>query len=139
MEENLTTEPLIEEISVLTEESEPKSGEDNLLNDQSEDLECDLAEISEELPEIQVNISEIDGNERYSELRALGLSAKEAYLATRQIPKATDNRSHLTSAAPKGAAPVQNQMSRQQLNMARSIFEDLDDSEIRRLYKIVTK
>ncbi len=103
------------------------------------DLETELASITEELPELKAGIDDLAENERYSELRALGLTPTEAYLATRTVRRAEDNRSHLTRAVPRSATAPRDTMSRQQLNMARSIFEGLDDSEIRRLYKKVTK
>lgn len=124
-EEEIITEP--------TEElSEPESPEEL-------DLEEELILITEEFPECKMSKEELSKNERYSTLRSLGLTVREAYLATRPKEAARDNRSHLTAAIPRSAAAPQNQMSRQQLDMARSLFSDLDDNEIRRLYKKVTK
>ena len=122
----------IPEEEILTEPTEPDSSEEL-------DLEEELILITEEFPECKMSTEELSKNERYSALRALGLTVREAYLATRPKEAARDNRSHLTAAIPRSAAAPQNQMSRPQLDMARSLFSDLDDNEIRRLYKKVTK
>lgn len=103
------------------------------------DFEEELEAIVAELPELHPTHSEISENERYAELRSLGLTPREAYLATMPRERRSDNRSHLTGAIPKSSSAPHNQMSRQQMDMARSIFGDLDESEIRRLYKRVTK
>ena len=77
--------------------------------------------------------------ERYGELRALGLSAKEAYLATKERGARPDNRSHLQSSVPKGSNAPKIGMSASELLFARELFGTLSDTEIKRLYQRVTK
>ena len=99
----------------------------------------DLAELQGEFPELGrvKHIAELDNPLRYGALRDLGLSPREAYLAT-QKRKRPDGRAHLTVAMPKGAGSPGGGMSTRQLAEARELFSDLGDSEIRSLYKKVT-
>ena len=99
----------------------------------------DLAELQGEFPELGrvKQIAELDNPLRYGALRDLGLSPREAYLAT-QKRKRPDGRAHLTVAMPKGAGSPGGGMSTRQLAEARELFSDLGDSEIRSLYKKVT-
>jgi hypothetical protein len=137
MQENETKESELEEnreedvYSVASPEEESDSTDE--LN-----FEEEIELLSDEIPEHRASAKGLSENLRYSELRALGLSPGEAYLATMPREARQDNRSHLTGAIPRGASAPKNQMSRAQLEMARSIFDGLDDSEIRRLYKKVT-
>ncbi|HBJ18271.1 MAG TPA: hypothetical protein DDY70_00785, partial [Clostridiales bacterium] len=78
---------------------------------------------------------------RYGALRDLGLSAKEAYLATttpRRMPRG-DNRAHLHSAVPKAVQATGDGMSEGELSAARELFFGLGDAELHRLYQKVTK
>lgn len=80
-------------------------------------------------------------SERYKELRALGLTHEEAYLAS-SVKSGTsrmhDTRSHLSDSTPRAAGSQKTVMTRRELREAREIFAALDDSEIIRLYKKVT-
>ena len=49
------------------------------------------------------------------------------------------NRSHLTSSVPRSAKAPQNILTKGELAQIRAIFNNLDDKEIQRLYKQVTK
>ena len=117
---------------IPTEESEPT---DAAPFDYGEEV----AAIEEAIPELRGRIAELEGNIRYAELRALGLTPREAYLVTSRPEARADNRSHLTASVPKFASAPTFGMSRDELAAARSVFEDLDDGEIRRLYKKVTR
>ena len=75
-------------------------------------------------------------NERYKELRALGLTPREAYLATAK-PKAEDTRAHLADSYPRASVSPRVGMTRSELMLAREIFEGMSDTEILRLYKKV--
>lgn len=85
------------------------------------------------------SIAELDNPLRYAQLRDLGLSAEEAYLATSRKRRKQDNRAHLFSSMPKGAGTSGGSMSRAELEMARELFPDISDAQIQRLYKSVTK
>ena len=87
------------------------------------------------------SLSELENPARYGALRELGLTAREAYLAT-TTPKAPishtyDNRSHLRSSVPRTHGAVGEQMSVNEMRAARELFSDLSDSEIVKLYKKV--
>ncbi len=105
-------------------------------------IRADIEEIRAIFPEAAAlsDISELDNPLRYAALRDLGLSPKEAYLATRDTAAPRyDNRSHLKTAVPKGATGNDGSMSAEALESARLLFSDLSDKEIQRLYKKVTK
>ena len=104
---------------------------------------ADLIALSEEFPSLRSisSILELDNPERYAQLRDLGLSPREAYLATatRKPEKGIkyDNRSHLHSSVPKSHGGRVDAMSIGELREARDLFSGMSDSEIVRLYKKV--
>ena len=133
MEEVLTNENRELNLTEQKDKEEPTSEESEL------DLETDTEAIEKALPELAGRIKDPSENERYKELRALGLSPAEAYLATAPREIHSDSRSHLTGSVPKAASVPSFAMSREELAIARSLFEDLEDGEIRKLYKKVNK
>ena len=96
------------------------------------------AVLAELFPEVRgkASITELNNPLRYAALRDLGLSPKEAYLATRDRRTAEDNRQHLVSRVPSGAGSS-GALSGKDLDMARELFGTLSDREIQRLYKKV--
>ena len=100
----------------------------------------DLEELKALFPSLSdiTDILELDNPLRYAELRDLGLSAREAYLATRKDVR-RDNRSHLFGAAPRGASSPVGSLSEKELASARELFSDMSDDDIRKLYRKVTK
>lgn len=85
------------------------------------------------------SVTELKNPLRYAALRDLGLSPKEAYLATCEPAAAYDNRSHLFSTAQGKRGSAECQMTRSELEAARELFDGLSDREIHSLYKKVTK
>ena len=76
---------------------------------------------------------------RYAELRALGLSAKEAFLATSSVATAeADSRAHLGSSVPRSATRPTMGISQRELKEARELFDGASDAEILRLYRRVS-
>lgn len=108
--------------------------------DYSQVVENDLAELRARFPELASigSITELDNPLRFAELRDLGLSVDEAYLATSKRRVRTDNRRHLTSTVPIGTIPDR-EIPRGELERARQMFSGLSDKEIRSLYRRVTK
>ncbi|MBR5818217.1 MAG: hypothetical protein IKY62_06180 [Clostridia bacterium] len=108
--------------------------------DYSEIAAKDLSELKALFPELGEirDLTEIKNPLRYAALRDLGLSAEEAYLATNAQRRAYDTRAHLTSTVPVGAASAI-EMPRSDYDMARELFGELSDTEIRKLYRKVTK
>lgn len=100
---------------------------------------ADARELRGEFPELSSlsSITELDDPIRYGALRDLGLTPAEAYLATKKR-RESDNRSHLrpTRSVARGAAPL---MTEAEMSAARELFSGISDSEIRQLYKRVTK
>lgn len=109
----------------------------------------DYARLAEEdLNTLKLEFSELSGAKslldldnplRYAQLRDLGLSAREAFLATRTPKRKGDNRQHLSKSVPGGASPMRGVMTDGELSSARDLFSGVSDSEIRRLYKRVTQ
>lgn len=141
LEENTDTPSDADEIIEENPEDE-NLGTDTLTDTEDGtalDLESDITEIKNELPGANAKYESLCKNERYKELRSLGLTPGEAYLATSVSEKRVDSRAHLTGGFPKAASAPPSVMSNDDLNIARSLFEDLNDSEIKKLYKKVTK
>ena len=143
IEENPEDTEAIEDISddaeaVIEEEAVSDGGADELF-DASPDTD-ELEELIAEFPELsERNKSELFDEARYSELRELGATPREAYLATARVRAViTDNRSHLSSAVPRGAKSPIGKMSASELRAARELFAGASDKEIMRLYKRVT-
>lgn len=105
------------------------------------DLAQDAEEIVSEFPSTSgKTLDELVNKRRYGELRSLGLSAKEAFLATAKREPATyDNRSHLSASSFRSVHAPHSAMSTRELTEAREIFSGLSDEEIRNLYQRVTK
>ena len=109
--------------------------------DYEELMNSDLEQLKEEFPELESlgSIAGLENPLRYAALRDMGLSAREAYLASSYRPKRKDNRSHLKSSAPAGAYGHTPGMSRSELMAARELFSGLSDTEIYSLYKRVSR
>ncbi len=107
---------------------------------QPQDLSGDLDALKAEFPELQYldDIAKLKNPTRYAALRDLGLSAKEAYLATSEIRAQRDNRAHLGGSVPRAAGAPASAMSARELREARALFGNISDSELLRLYKRVT-
>ena len=138
-------EPDIESASELAEEAIPDAPP---LEESDRDaslavmLESDYDELVAEFPELSAlgDIAKMEGAIRYGELRGLGLSPREAYLATRKrTTKDMSARAHLTPASPHSQRKAGITMPRTELKIARELFEGLSDSEIEALYKKVMR
>ena len=103
-------------------------------------MEQDVLELASEFPELRnlKDITELDNPLRYAALRDLGLTSREAYLATSKR-RSQDTRSHLMSAHGRSAATSVGMMSQHELSAARELFPGLCDSQIQKLYKKVTR
>ena len=107
--------------------------------DYAELMENDIRELKRQFPELlgMIDLTELDNPLRYAALRDLGLSPREAYLATSERSRRADNRSHLSTAVPRGAGAPRGGMSREELYHARELFGDLSDAELQSLYRKV--
>ncbi len=102
---------------------------------------ADMEALKKEFPELAdlCSLTELEHPARYGTLRELGLSPKEAYLATEhRRAKDIDNRSHLRSTIPHAVGGSGECISASELAAARELFLGLSDHEIRKLYKKVT-
>ena len=98
-----------------------------------------LKEEFSELSEIK-SIIELENPIRYGALRDLGLSPREAYLASsKPTQNKRDNRAHLEGSVPKGRSYPRGAISDSDMTMARELFEGISDAEIRKLYRKVTQ
>ena len=85
-----------------------------------------------------LGISDLKNPHRFAALRDLGLSAEEAYLATGGLKTSYDNRAHLGGTVPartRGSLEI----PRGEYEIARELFSDMSDADIKRLYRKVTK
>lgn len=83
------------------------------------------------------HLAELPNALRYAALRDAGLSVEEALYAACHAfvtPQAADNRAHLRSAVPIGAAGTPSRMTAAEMREARELFGDLTEGEIERLY-----
>ena len=100
----------------------------------------DMRILSEELGDGEtIRITDLKNPTRYGALRDLGLTPKEAYLASGGRISRSDNRSHLNSSVPKNMTVAFAEIPRAHLDMARDLFSELSDSEIKALYRKVTQ
>ncbi|MBR2930395.1 MAG: hypothetical protein IKC32_04120 [Clostridia bacterium] len=101
----------------------------------------DLALLKSLFPELMPigHLAEIKGSARYGALRDLGLSPKEAYLATREARPRVNGRAHLTSSVPRGAGTPSGTMTHSELLGMRELFPTLGDNELHRLHKKVNR
>lgn len=126
------------------DESEPEEStetEEVCGTDYDEMARQDIIALKAEFPELLAlgDITELDNPLRYAALRDLGLTPREAYLATSKRTVRQDSRSHLSAAAPKSAGSPGGAMSRRELEGARELFADMSDTDIQKLYRKVTK
>lgn len=101
----------------------------------------DLAELKAQFPALKElpSLAALPNPVRYAELRDMGLSPKEAYLATGGTArKRSDNRAHLLSAVPRSSALATGLPSGAEMAEARRLFSNLTDAQICKLYKKVT-
>ena len=100
----------------------------------------DLRELSKESGDgKEITVSDLKNPVRYGALRDLGLSPKEAFLATGGLREREDNRAHLYSSVPRMRTGAYKDMPRAHLEIARELFDGMSDGEIRSLYKKVTQ
>lgn len=141
--ENLQISDNTTEITEPTQEEEGKSESiESAANeevDYAEIIKADTEALKARFPELSKisDVSELDNPLRYAALRDLGLTPEEAYLATRKR-RMSDNRSHLYP-SPNVSKSESETMPESEMRSARELFSGLSDSEIRKLYRKVTK
>ena len=117
--------------------TEPEKNEEI---DYAELVSADMNELTEEFAQGEkIKITDLKNPIRYGALRDLGLTPREAYLASGGRKERVDNRSHLSSSVPRKLSAAFSEMPRADLDAARELFSDMNDSEIRNLYKKVTQ
>ena len=138
MENEILTAEVAEEIKEepvpdIPEESTEECGEINIAED--------IKALATEFPRLGGTDAEsLFDKDRYKELRALGLSEREAFLATaKKAAEHNDHLSHLNGSVPRRARALDTGMSVGEMKSAREIFTGLSDEEIRALYRRVTK
>ncbi len=132
----MLSEEYMTEIEENVSESDGETVEDVSDTEEEYSLESDMEELSAECPELLSSMKNTNP-ERYAELRSLGLSAKEAYLATGEYKKPHDTRGHLGDSVPKAARAPACKISRRELEIARSVFSGMSDEQIKKLYNKV--
>ncbi len=123
-----------EQLDFAADDTQEETQENN-----SYDYIEDMETLAEEFPELRGReITELENPMRYAALRDLGLTPREAYLATSGIRIQRDNRSHLGSAVPRGASRPSSKITASELKAARELFDGISDAQIIQLYKRVT-
>lgn len=108
--------------------------------DYGELLKSDMQELSEEFSKKEaLRITDLKDPLRYGALRDLGLTPREAYLASGGKKEKLDNRAHLSSSVPRKMSVPFSEIPRSELDTARELFDGMSDSEIRNLYRKVTQ
>lgn len=124
-----------EAIEAASEEKPPETTDYEVLARE------DMRELIAMFPHLagKTSVAELENPLRYAALRDLGLSPREAYLATSAPIHRYDNRSHLSGAVPRRAGSASDMLGAAELASARELFADLSDREIQKLYKKVSK
>ena len=121
--------------------NEDEKGSSTATVDYGEIEKQDLEELRSLFPHLKAieSITELQNPLRYAALRDLGLTPREAYMATNEPVYKYDNRSHLRSSVPKGATSPTGLLTSSELEAARELFSGLSDREIQKLYKKVSR
>ena len=132
-----TAESVAEPVSTEVPTVEPCENE----VDYAAVLGADIEELKTSFAELGTmqSIDELADPIRFGALRDLGLTAKEAYLASGGKKRTYDNRTHLFASVPASARSAVAGISRQELDIAKSLFDGMSDSEIQKLYRKVTQ
>lgn len=149
LDESESAESLAEDVTDATSEEAPDSTAEAIQESGTEDaageaidydeiIRNDVRELRSRFPELSgiVDITDLENPIRYAELRDLGLSPREAYLATSERRQRPDTRRHLSSAVPKRAAMPAG-LSQSELSDMRELFSGLSDAELNRLARRV--
>ena len=142
MEEELMTdgtEPQLDgaDAEISKEDGDAAKDAEAKVDDQKPDAAAEIRLTTEADTLAEAGI--IADKERYVELRAMGLSLREAAKITATKPTDSELCSHLTSGVPGGARSPKSAMTPLELEATRSLFEGLSDREIHALYKKVTR
>lgn len=130
------------EVEDYLEEAEGSTESEVEFAEGAEDLEedmkvRDLEELKKSFPELAGlgSTEELQHPEKYQKFRALGLTPKEAFLATGQVlkPKRSIPSSPISVSRQRDGIP------NRELKFAREIFPGLCDKEIQELYRKVAK
>lgn len=121
-------EKLSEATSEAREESEMQNAECEMQNAEGRMQ-------NENSPEVSVSGSEGELSSDKSVVEKSDRSEEPTQVATTE----NSNKAHLTSSVPRVAKIPQGALSKSQMAEIREIFGDIDDAEIQRLYKRVTK
>lgn len=100
--------------------------------------EEDLLALQSEFPEMRgKSLADLPSPRRFGELRELGLSPVEAYLATRERVT-VGGKSHLRASQPTHSVSRTSAMTAGEMREAASLFPKLSGRDIVKLYKRVT-
>ncbi len=105
----------------------------------AEMAEKDLAELKRLFPETEgiCALWEMPNAVRFGELRELGLSVREAYMACSPLRERENNRGHLRSSVPRRVGGAGMRMSGSEFDAARKLFPNMSEREIHALYRRV--
>ena len=102
-----------------------------------QETENNLVDVDEEMQEIGTQSDEMQSEEMQSE--EMQNAERRMQNTEETVNHAENNRSHLTSSVPRAAKAPIGTLTKGELAEIRALFTNLDDAEIQRLYKKVTK
>ena len=101
--------------------------------------EEDLRALEREFPEMRgKSLADLPSPRRFGELRELGLSPREAYLATCDRRVTLGGKAHLRASQPTHSVSRTSTMTASELRQASNLFPKLSGREIVALYKRVS-
>ena len=129
-----------EEEKSLEETLEQKVSSNETVNNCFLRSECaeTRSDASEDCPHEQKYYVSKDKTQNNEDSDKINTEGDEEETEVKEIIK-ENNRSHLTSSGPRGAKAPQGILTKGELAEIRALFANLDDNEIQRLYKKVTK
>lgn len=130
------------EEETVARESEGDTPEDTAFDgtDHATRAEMDVAVLRARFPEMEGRtLADLPSPRRYGELRELGLSPEEAYLASGARPRvrADNGKAHLSATAPRRAVGRATSMSHAEMRAASELFPGMTGRDILSLYKRV--
>lgn len=145
--EEITPDEYRKTVEAAAESEKVKSEEDALRYETL--MQLDLAEVKRNYPDAASynSVAEFPNAKRFAELRDLGLSAKEAYIAShpdavrRNVAESvrkqnlSATKDHIHSTVPKGTRDTSVTIPKRELEEWREMFPDCSDRELAKLYK----
>ncbi len=104
-----------------------------------ETLESNLSESEEEMKNAECKMQNAECEMKNAKCKMQNAKCEMQNADEEAKALGESNRAHLTSSVPRAAKPPVSALTKGELAEIRALFKNLDDLEIQRLYKKVTK